>query len=423
MARPLFDAGDGSPGVRIEDRFRARGCADMGPTNVALVKLFEADKTLRDAKDRLAAITRDVRAQEKKVNELQARHDAASKKVKETQTQYGLLEIDMKSRDARIEQLRQRQQQARNNKEYQSLLIEISTQKVDRTKVEEQALKVLEQLDKAKKEADVLQNQLGGENTKLDEMRASINDKAAAAQAEVDALTPARTEAAAKVPPSALQMFERLADRFEGEAMAPITRPDARREEYFCGGCNMDLVIDVYNRVHNRDEMTFCPSCRRILYIPADLPVETAVKKQVSKTATRTRKPRATKASAAEGGAAGPAGNPNVYVSPWHQYIAKAQGESVSRAVAADSKPSEFVVFVDGVNVGDYKGQSADNLTRAINYFISEAGKNADVKVYAKGTEPGVGGSVEAAPEAAAPATEAEPAPSASDAPAPEPAT
>ena len=40
----------------------------------------------------------------------------------------------------------------------------------------------------------------------------------------------------------------------------------------------MDLVIDVYNKLHSRDELVFCPSCRRILYIPDDLPPEVAIK-------------------------------------------------------------------------------------------------------------------------------------------------
>jgi hypothetical protein len=42
----------------------------------------------------------------------------------------------------------------------------------------------------------------------------------------------------------------------------------------------MELVVDVYNKLHSRDELFFCPSCRRILYIPEDLPPETAVHKK-----------------------------------------------------------------------------------------------------------------------------------------------
>ncbi len=39
----------------------------------------------------------------------------------------------------------------------------------------------------------------------------------------------------------------------------------------------MSLVVDVYNRLHLRDDITFCPSCRRILYIPEDMTPEMAI--------------------------------------------------------------------------------------------------------------------------------------------------
>src|SRR2546430_7541960 len=47
---------------------------------------------------------------------------------------------------------------------------------------------------------------------------------------------------------------------------------------------------EVYNRLHTRDELVFCPSCRRILYIPTELPPELAVHKP------KERKERAVKA-------------------------------------------------------------------------------------------------------------------------------
>jgi uncharacterized Zn finger protein (UPF0148 family) len=41
----------------------------------------------------------------------------------------------------------------------------------------------------------------------------------------------------------------------------------------------MDLVRDIYNRLHSKDDLVFCPSCGRILYIPEDLTPEQAVNK------------------------------------------------------------------------------------------------------------------------------------------------
>jgi len=42
----------------------------------------------------------------------------------------------------------------------------------------------------------------------------------------------------------------------------------------------MDLVADIYNKLHTRDDLVYCPNCQRILYIPDDLPPEMAVNKR-----------------------------------------------------------------------------------------------------------------------------------------------
>src|SRR5206468_2359771 len=115
----------------------------MGPTNVALVKLFQADQKLREAQGRLDATTKDVRIQERRVKDLTDRIKATTAQLKEQQAHGHNLDLDLKTRDAHIEKLRTQQQQAKNNKEYQAFLVEINTGKVDRNKIEEDALKVL----------------------------------------------------------------------------------------------------------------------------------------------------------------------------------------------------------------------------------------------------------------------------------------
>ena len=251
----------------------------MGPTNLALVKLFQADMKLREAQGRLDATTKNVRIQERRVRDLNDRIAASQKQLKEQQAKAGALDLDLKSRDAHIEKLRTQQQGAKNNKEYQAFLIEISSGKVDRNKVEEEALKVLEGIEKLQAELKELQGQLEGESSKAATMKTQITAQTATLQAEIDAIKPEREAASQAVPRQAREAFDRLADRFDGEAMSPLIKPDRRREEYSCSACMMDLVRDVYNKLHTRDELVFCPSCRRILYIPEDLPVEAAVHK------------------------------------------------------------------------------------------------------------------------------------------------
>ena len=261
----------------------------MGPTNIALVKLYLSDQKLREAQARLDAVSRNARIQERKVADLSERLRLGQSTLKEQQSQAGQLDLDLKTRDAKIEKLRVQQQSANNNREYQTFLVEINTEKVDKGKSEETLLAVMESVEKTQAENKELVASLETETAKLDGIKTEIGDRVKQLQSEIDSLRPSRDAAAAGTTASARQAFERLADRFDGEAMSALAKPDRRREQYVCTACNMDLVTDVYNKLHSRDELMFCPSCHRILYIPDDLPVELAVNKVKEKKEPRVK--------------------------------------------------------------------------------------------------------------------------------------
>jgi hypothetical protein len=251
----------------------------MGPLNVALVKLFLADQELREAQGRLEAASRNVRIQQRRVSDLAELIRTTRTELMEQQAHQGNLELDLKTRDAHIERLRTQQQQSRTNKEYQAFLLEINLAKVDRGKVEDETIKLLEAVETLQAEHKAHQAQLEAEKAKLQTMESQIQDRLKELQANIDQLRPRREQAAEAVAPRAIAAFDRLNEHYEGEAMAAIARPDRRREEYICTGCHMSLMTDVYNRLHSRDDMVACPSCRRLLYIPEDLTPDQAVNK------------------------------------------------------------------------------------------------------------------------------------------------
>lgn len=348
----------------------------MGPINVALVKLFRADQSLREAQERLDAAARNVRVQDLRVNDLAEKLKLAQSKLKEQQTQAAGLDLDLKTRDAHIEKLRSQQQTAKNNKEYQAFLVEINTAKVDRNKVEDEAMKVLEAVERGQNEAGALQAQLQAEQQKLQTLKQESGDTVAKLQAEVDALRPARDEAAKAVQLRARDAFERLAERYDGEAMSSLSKPDRRREEYICTACNMSLVINVYNKLHSRDELVNCPSCGRILYIPEDLPPEAAIHNTKSTSSGGAKRTKATPEQKAAAAAAEPRAKGR-----WGQLLAAAQGESVKAALDAQNDPQTFKVMVNGELAGVYKGKNRENLQRIIEFRMGESGVTGQVEV------------------------------------------
>lgn len=254
----------------------------MGPTNVALVRLYEAELELRAAAEKLESASRSVRIQERRIKELTEKLDASRDELRHHQAKAGEFELDIKSRDGKIEKLRTQQQQARNHKEYQAFIAEINTEKTDRAKVEDDTLREFGEVERLSNEVKELTTQLGAEQKSHQTTQEHLAGKLAELQAEIDRLQPVRDEAAAAVPERARKHFERICERYEGESMAAIAKPNRRHEEYVCTGCHMALFPDVYNQLHQRDEPVACPNCGRLLFIPDDLPPELAINKKKS---------------------------------------------------------------------------------------------------------------------------------------------
>lgn len=338
----------------------------MQPKTLALLELFRADQALREAVSHLESITREIRTQENRIAQLRQRLDAAQTRLKEQQARLANLELELKARQEHIEKLRARQQVATNNRDYQALLIEINNAKVDRSKIEEATIKTMEQVEAATVEVQTLTQALQADTAKLAELQARVGDKVAVAQAEVDRLRPIRDAAAAAVEPALLTQFERLAQRFDGEAMAAIDRPNPKEEEYLCTGCSMALVPNVFNQLKARDEVVTCPSCRRILYIPDSLLTPPAPKKSKSKSSRKVVVVQGKEPSSEN---------------KWESIVTAAQGESVRDAMEARHDPVECRVEINGEVVGVFKGKSADHLERVIRFRLEESRMSADVRV------------------------------------------
>lgn len=233
---------------------------------------------------------------------------------------------------------------------------------------------LMEQTEAAGKEATALAESLQTEQAKLADLKTQIGAEITRLQAEIDALKGPREAIAETLPPKARTAFDRLADHHEGEALSALLKPDRRREEYVCSVCMMDLVTDVYNKLHTRDDLVFCPSCRRILYIPDELPPEMAVHKKKSSSSSSSSS--GSSASGVERAPEAPRAKGRI-----GEILTAAQGESVKNAMDADQKPREFHVTVDGRVVGVYKGKTGENLERVIRFRLDEAGLKHEVHV------------------------------------------
>lgn len=239
----------------------------MGATLDALHRLQEVELQIAEIRKGIDRKARAVKQQEARIAELNAKIKQQQDALRTGQMEADRLGVDVKVHEAEIAKLRAALQLAKTNKEYSALLTQLNTSKADNSKVEDRALGLMGELDKKRQEIAALQEQGKADHERLLELQQVVKDAEARQKDRLDALMAEREQAAAAVPPSALEFFERMAKKNEGEAMAKVIRTNPKRAEYACDGCNMAITIEQVNAILSRDEAVTCNICGRILYI------------------------------------------------------------------------------------------------------------------------------------------------------------
>ncbi len=260
----------------------------MGVTS-KLLKLYRVDQKLSGLKGRLRTAERYLAHQTGELTTLQSKHDALEAQHRQLQATVHNDETSVKSMDERIEQSRERMNNAATSKEHSALLTEINTIKADRALIEERVLENISAVEAISSEIEEVQAAIE-ERTKVralaqtdrDQREEEIKDRLAELEAE-------REVALQDVPPAALAEYETLQETMgdDEEIMAEVTEENRRNREYTCNNCYTMLPVEQVNVLLNRGGLQKCPACSVILYIADDLreDIQTAAEKKRAKAA------------------------------------------------------------------------------------------------------------------------------------------
>lgn len=240
----------------------------MGPVLNGLSRLQSVENRLRAAKARLTRCRRNVVIQENLVRNLQNALEAKKEEIQLTQIQYDRLELELKSRDEDIAKLRASLNTAKTNKEYAAVLTQLNTTKADNSKNESQVLDLLKDIEADEAECKEIQDQIEEQKQLLDKTRAESSALAGKYEAEIQEIQKEWDEAAKDIPAEQLEIFRRVAETYDGQAVTEIVKPDDKKGAYSCGGCFMGITAESVNMLMSKDEIIRCPNCTRILVIP-----------------------------------------------------------------------------------------------------------------------------------------------------------
>ncbi len=237
-----------------------------------LRKLYLLDQQVRGIRTRLDHANDRLHAQKVKLTQFNQQQAEMGDQLKHTQAKASALENQSEGIEQRIAHLRQQMQIVKSNKEYSAILIEVNTLKLDKGKLEDEALEQLNQAERLSGELQDIQSRVAEQEKLVEAAASDVQTCKADIGQQLDDLTSRRAEAEQDIPESIRSVFNRMADMHEGEAMATVTEESRRHMEYACGGCYMSIPVERVNALMTQqDQLVLCPSCNRILYLDQDL--------------------------------------------------------------------------------------------------------------------------------------------------------
>ncbi|MGC1454023.1 MAG: C4-type zinc ribbon domain-containing protein [Nitrospirota bacterium] len=166
---------------------------------------------------------------------------------------------DLETGVQKVEKLRTRSSEIKNNKEYQALLKEIEAAEQENKAVEDDILGLMEKIDAAAGQITVSEQRAKEEAAEIQVEQKQYEAAFAKLEEELKEIEEERQKAITRIPKQLLSQYQKLLGTKAGIAIA-----EARGES--CSGCYMSIPPQVYVNVKKNENIITCPNCGRILY-------------------------------------------------------------------------------------------------------------------------------------------------------------
>ncbi len=228
-----------------------------------LIQLQELDATVRKLKQTKEKLAKEVAEVDRAAQAEKQTLTDKSSEAKSFRMALDKRELDLKDVEGRIKKLEVQLNTVKSNKEYAAFQHEILGLKADKSRVEDEILKMFEQSEQQQKEIKQLAAKAEEATSAVGERRKAIHAALQDADARVERVLKERDDLSRKIPPAFRNPYERLLTRADGRAMAAC-------RNFVCSGCRMSLTTNTVSLLMGGDKLIYCQSCGRILYLADD---------------------------------------------------------------------------------------------------------------------------------------------------------
>lgn len=238
-----------------------------------LVRLHEALKEASIARKQLDGVPESMRELHEEHQSRAGTIQSLEEEIEEAEQERRVAELA--ALDAQILLKRYQDQVSRvsTQREYGSLLTEIDAAKADFGEHEEAALNALERIDETTGLLDADKTDFADLDSRYQEALAEWEKEKPSVARRLKEIESEMETLRGGIPAATLMRLERLYERLNGAALAPISKVEMSTKApavWHCASCNYrvrpQVVVDICNGNLNQ-----CESCQRFLHAPEDL--------------------------------------------------------------------------------------------------------------------------------------------------------
>ena len=231
----------------------------MSTTGSALRELHRIHKQLTDLRSRLDRGPKQVAASEGAVRRMELDAEQAKEAHKKARIASDEKQLQLKSREARIEDLKSKLNQASSNKEFQTLKDQIAADQQANSVLEDEILESLERIDILAAKVKKAEADLANAKTESGKVKTRVDSEQAGLESELARVLSELKDAEGNLPSDYKQDYARVARVRGEEALAEV-------EGEVCGGCYQMLTPNMMNELYLAKPV-FCKSCGALLYL------------------------------------------------------------------------------------------------------------------------------------------------------------
>jgi predicted nucleic acid-binding Zn-ribbon protein len=234
----------------------------MSVSAAALRELHRIHQRLADLRDRLERGPKQVRAREANVAQLETRLSEAREKAKQTQMAVDRKQLDLKSGEQKIVDLRVKLNACSSNREYQALLEQIAAAEMAGSVLSDEILEGLERIDLLTVQVKEAEKNVAAGKQELEKARQTVEQSVVTIRSELTGLETELAQAEAALPGDFKADYQRIVRSKGADSLAVV-------DDGVCTGCGQQITLNMQNQL-KLSNLIFCKSCGRLLYLPGE---------------------------------------------------------------------------------------------------------------------------------------------------------